>query len=446
MGQRSFLVLACLLALAGLGALAIHFSSQPRKITLAVGPLGSEDARLAAAFVQGLDREKSRIRLKLVLTAGTAESAQAIEAEKVDLAIIRPDIALPPKADTVIIMRRLFPFFVTGRDRGVERIADMRGKRIGVVSPPSGNIDLLRLILTHYEVNPEQVQIIPLTPAEIVAAVQQQRVDVIFSVGAATARTQTQGAMFLRQSWGTDPVFIPVREADALASRYRGIETGEIVRGAFGGDPPRPAEALPTIAITSRLVARQDLDEDLVGELTRVLLGLRASMAQEVPQIQGIEAPVTDRNSALPVHTGAAAFIDGEQKTFFERYGDWFYLGVMGLSLFGSVGAALLGQMSGTRRREALSGLTRLVAMIGEARAAASESILRDIEAEADELLAVTLENFSKAGIDDAGLSAYRLAMDQLGRAASERRKALSAADAEPATEARQSQSTFSLG
>ncbi|MGL5361958.1 MAG: TAXI family TRAP transporter solute-binding subunit, partial [Bosea sp. (in: a-proteobacteria)] len=63
MGQRSFLVLACLLALAGLGALAVHFSNQPRKVTLAVGPLGSEDARLAAAFVQGLDREKSKIRL-----------------------------------------------------------------------------------------------------------------------------------------------------------------------------------------------------------------------------------------------------------------------------------------------------------------------------------------------------------------------------------------------
>ncbi|MGL4974355.1 MAG: hypothetical protein ACRC56_03600, partial [Bosea sp. (in: a-proteobacteria)] len=98
------------------------------------------------------------------------------------------------------------------------------------------------------------------------------------------------------------------------------------------------------------------------------------------------------------------------------------------------------------KRREALSGLTRLVAMIGEARAAASEAVLRDIEEEADELLALTLENFSKAGIDDAGLAAYRLAMDQLGRAASERRKALSAAEAEPAAAARQSQSTFSLG
>mgnify|MGYP003344486219 CR=1 FL=1 len=64
-----------------------------------------------------------------------------------------------------------------------------------------------------------------------------------------------------------------------------------------------------------------------VGSLTSTQVsGLNST------QIQALETPATDKDAPLPVHAGAAAFIDGEQKTFFERYGDWFYLGVMGLS------------------------------------------------------------------------------------------------------------------
>ena len=30
-----------------------------------------------------------------------------------------------------------------------------------------------------------------------------------------------------------------------------------------------------------------------------------------------------------PVHPGTIAYSEGETKTFFERYGDWMYIGIM---------------------------------------------------------------------------------------------------------------------
>jgi TRAP-type uncharacterized transport system substrate-binding protein len=78
MGRRGFMALAGLLAIFGIAASVFYVLNQPKTLRLAVGPLGSEDARLAAGFVQGLSREKSQIRVRLVLTEGSEESARPI--------------------------------------------------------------------------------------------------------------------------------------------------------------------------------------------------------------------------------------------------------------------------------------------------------------------------------------------------------------------------------
>ena len=431
MGRRFFAGLAALLLAAGLVALSVYLWTQPRTLTLAVGPLGSDDARFAAALVQGLSREKKPVRLRLVLTEGSAESARKIDAGKVDLAIVRPDIALPAKADTALITRRSFPFFIGSRDLGTDRISGLRGKRIGVVRAPSGNLNLLKLVLSQYEVSAEEVTIVPLGPEEVAAAIAERHIDVLFAVNVLNARVVTAVASRLHRAFGQHPTIIPIREADALAARNRAIESGDIVRGALGGDPPLPPENLPGISITSRLMAAQSLDDARVGELVGAILSLRVTLAADLPAIQGLEAPETDKDAPLAVHTGAAAFIDGEQETFFERYGDWFYLGVMALSLVGSGAAGLLGAESAARRKRAMADLGRLVVLLGAMRSAADEPELSAMEREADAILAGVLENYARGDIDSGGIGAYRFAMDQLGRAAAERRIALLEAAAE---------------
>ncbi len=446
MGRRGFLVLAGLFALTAVTALIVHFATAPTVLRLAAGPIGSEDVRMAAAFVQAINREKRSVRLKLVLSEGLYDSAAAMDRGSVDLAIIRPDVALPGKGETVLITRRFLPFLATRRNTGISKIPDLRGRKIGFVNNPEANQTLLRAILAYYEVPPDSVEFVSLKPTELAAAVEDQRIDALFAVGALSARTVSQGVGNIRNAFGPDPVFIPFPEAEALAARNRAIETGEIVRGAFGGDPPKPAEALPTISVTHRLVASSTLDDGTVAELTRFILSQRGVLAAETPVMQGIEAPSTDRDSALPVHNGTVAYLDGTERSFFDRYGDWFYLGVMAVSLLGSVTAGLLSQASSARRRSAMDGLVRIVAMIAEAREATGPARLAELEAEADAILAATLDQMALQHLDASGLSAYRLAMDQFSRAVSERRRMLEESpDNGPAETHRQTASTDRL-
>lgn len=230
-------MMAGLLAVSGLAVAVFYYIGQPRTLRLAVGPLGSEDARMAAAFVQGLNRDKASVRLRLVLTEGSEDSAKKIDAGQADLAMLRADIAMPSTADTVLITRRTFPFFITRTETAIGRIAELRGRRIGVSRNPAGNLTLLKRVLAQYEVRPEEVEIVGLSQDEIVPAAKEKRIDVFFSINAVGSHTNNDGLRRLREAWGNDPVLIPVREADALAAHYRAIESGEIVRGALGGDP-----------------------------------------------------------------------------------------------------------------------------------------------------------------------------------------------------------------
>lgn len=425
MGRRGFWVLAGLLALSGLAVTGFYVFTQPRTLRLAAGPLRSEDARMAAAFVQGLNRDKASVRLRLILTEGAEDSARRVDAGEADLALLRSDIAVPSTADTVLITRRTYPFFITTRETGIGRIADLRGRKVGVPREPAGNTVLLKRVLAQYEVGAEELQIVPLGQDEIVQAARDKRIDGFFSINAVGSHTNNDGLKRLRSAWGEDPVLIPIREADALAAHYRAIESGEIVRGALGGDPPRPAESLSTISITSRLFAAQSLDDNLVGELTKDILGLRLTLAGEVPAIAALETPATDKDAPLPVHSGAAAYIDGEQESFFDRYGDWFYIGAMVLSGVGTGGAALLGRESANRRRRAMQGLDELLELLGVIRSCEDEAELMRLGQEADMILSRVLTDYAKGDLDVAALAAYRLAIDQVGRAVAERQRLL---------------------
>ena len=63
---------------------------------------------MAAAFVQGLNRDKASVRLRLILTEGSEDSARKVDDGQAELAMLRPDIAAPSRADTVLITRDNF--------------------------------------------------------------------------------------------------------------------------------------------------------------------------------------------------------------------------------------------------------------------------------------------------------------------------------------------------
>jgi hypothetical protein len=247
----------------------------------------------------------------------------------------------------------------------------------------------------------------------------------VLVVGTITGRIVTETVAAVAQASEGAPVFIPVGEADAIEQRLPAFETLEVVRGSFGGTSPRPAETVETLGVSHRLVALTSLDDAVVAELTRLIFAMRPALVAEAPIASRIESPEIAKGAALPVHPGAAAYYEGEVQTFFERFGDWFYLGVMALSIAGSGLAAMASSAAGRSRARNMALLNDLLAIVRAAHEAADEADLDRLEQGADEILAAALAKAGGGAIDNAGVAAFTLGLDQARRAIAERRRML---------------------
>jgi TRAP transporter TAXI family solute receptor len=427
MRRTPLLFLAAVLALVAASAVTIFLANLPTTLTIAVGPGNVENHRIATLLAQLLQRERAEIRLRVVTTDGAAASAALLQAGQVQLAIVRSDVDYPADGLLVANLRRDVLVIMTPPDSVITSVADLRGKSIGVVFAQAANQPLFRRIASHYELRDNETRIEAVTLEEAGVALKDGRVDAIFTVGNASGRQLADLVAKITEAIGAAPNFVPILQAEAIARRTNVVEASDIVRGAFGGSPPRPTESVQTLGIAHRIVAHRTLPESSVASFTQVIFALRPALAAEYSLAAQIEAPETDRGSAVPVHPGAIAYVEGNIKTFLDRYGDWFYIIVMVVGIVGSgiAGLASLAHNQGHARK--MGDLNDLMGLLAEARAATDKSGLDAVEARVDTLLAATLERISARELDSNQIAAFTLGFDQVRRAIADRRLAVPA-------------------
>ena len=148
---------------------------------------------------------------------------------------------------------------------------------------------------------------------------------------------------------------------------------------------------MKTISFSHHIVARKGLSEATIAAFTRQLFAIRQQLMSEFPLAAKIETPDTDKDAVIPVHPGAAAFVDGEEKTFLDRYSDYIWWSLMALSAMGSAGAWFAGYLKKDERKNNTSLRERLLDMIPAARRSDSVEELDRMQDEADAILRDTL-------------------------------------------------------
>jgi TRAP transporter TAXI family solute receptor len=423
MKRFALLGLAGLLGAAALGtAIYVAFErlSGPTVLTIATGPQEATSSQIMAAASKLMSRH-SGLRLELLPTTGPAESAAALDSGKADLAVARSDIGLPVEGQSVAILRRDTVLFVAAPQTGIASLADLSGRRVGILPATAANESLLDLVLHQYDVPAISVTKVLMHPGDVEASVRDNQIDVLMLVGPAGGPLASRVIGDFTRAI-PNPIFLPVGEAPAMAQRSPSLETATIVQGTFGAS--RPRGDLTTLALTERLMARASLADETVAELAREFYEMRPQLAKTVPDASRIEAPETDRGAQFAVHPGAEAYLDNDEQTFFDKYGDWIYI----LAMIGGVIASGLAAVAARwKSRSAEQGLRleHLLDVLRRARDADSRDLLDRLELEADEILAEALASASRQALDPQRLSAFSLALDQVRQAISERRRLL---------------------
>jgi hypothetical protein len=174
-------------------------------------------------------------------------------------------------------------------------------------------------------------------------------------------------------------------------------------------------------------VARKALSDAVAGDITKLLFGVRQSLASEYPAIAQMSKPDTDKDAAVLAHPGAAAFIDDDQKTFFDKYSDFIYLGIMVFSGLGSGAAWLTSYSRADDRIRKLKALETLLDIAGAVRSAQTHEQLDKLRGDIDELVRRAMRQVERNALDQPAMVAFSIALNQAQSAVAERRAMLTA-------------------
>src|SRR5580692_11180705 len=470
------------IALGGVVWVAFYYSTKNTEMRIATGPNG---AKIVQVLASTLAKSHDRLQLQVVTTDSANASAQALSNGSADLAIVPTTVGKSPNWPVVAILRQNVIALIvpapaptpaaaaaaapapakkaatpkatktakpaktakakktakTAKDKDTDsdddssddtakddsnklKVTQLAGKRIGIVTGNEATADLLYLVLKHYGVPLDKVQMSQIDPANLADAVHKNSIDVILVAGSAIGQAIGDAVKAATQN-GVAPTFVEIDQADGIAKRNIAFDSVEIDAGTFGGVPPTPDDKLTSLSFPEYLVARKSFSHSSIADLAKVIYTSRLAIAAQLDGEVKIEAPKTDKDADALVHQGALDYLNDDQKTFFDRYGDDIFYGMLIFPVFGSAIAGLASYLRSDSRTRRLRLLQKVLDLVRKVHAAQTIEAIEHLQIEADNLVIAIIHLSEHEEFDESVRMSFSFALDQLRFAIAARRTAI---------------------
>ena len=344
---RMVLVAGVVVLVTGAGLFGYRWYSRPTTLTIAVGSLDGEATKLMSALASRLAAANAPVRLKLVETTSALEAADMFSSNKTDLAVVRGDVGDLSQAQAIIILAHAVVLLVAPPGSSITDIAGLKRITVGVVGGEM-NRKVVSALTEEYDLGRANVTFRNLAPAETRRALETKEVRAVLIVVPLAEKYLALLRGLFPQNPKTAPVLIPIEAAGAIAEKQRAYESFDVPKGTLRGSPPIPSDDLTTLRVSFYVVASKQLDNDLAGALAEALMKARRDLLGELPMLAQMTAPSTDSDAYLPVHPGAAAFYNGTQESFLDKWGNAIFLAPM---IFGALVSVAGGGVEISSRR-----------------------------------------------------------------------------------------------
>jgi uncharacterized protein len=318
-------------------------------LRVATAPLGEAGQKLAGVFSRDVTSAYRFIRIVPVQMADINQSATALLDGKVQLAVVRSDSDAAIQGRTIFILRKIALGILVPPKSSIEKVQDLRGKRIGLLSQTSMDDPFVTRFSEYYGI--QRSDFVTVTMQDIGNSLKQGKIAVAVVLGAPIGGGPIADVFStIRKTYKAAPTFIEIGESEAISTHFPAYEAMEIPQGILGSTPSEPPEAVNTIGFSIRLASRASLPDRFAGEITRLLVQAKRELISSVPAIAQMEAPDVDKGAVLPVHPGSQAYLNGEQVSLLDETLNLYWYTGMAIA----VTAPLLGWILATvgRRRD----------------------------------------------------------------------------------------------
>jgi TRAP-type uncharacterized transport system substrate-binding protein len=421
---RMTLVAGTVVLIAGVGLLGWRWYTKPVTLTIAVGSLDGEASRLVSALSSKLAQSKAAVRLTMVETPSALDAANAFSSGKVDLAIVRGDVGDLAQAQAVAIVAHSVALLVAPPGSSISAMADLKRLTVGVVGGEVNN-NLVKVLSDEYDLAKSGVTFKSLGLTETRRALETKEVRAILIVMPLAERYLSLLRGLFPQNAKAGPVLIPIEQAGAIAEKARAWESFDVPKGTLRGSPPNPADDLTTVRTAFYLVAQKKLGSDLITDFTESLMSARRDLLGEYPLLGQVAPADTDANAYIPAHPGAAAFYNGTQVSFLDKWGNAIFLAPMIAGALATILAAAwrFVRTGGAQTRE--EALDALYALGRRIRASGKDAELDEIEQEIDRVLQAQRQRAAAGEEESRDVTALNVAAHRLENLIHDRRLAL---------------------
>ena len=421
---RVVLVAGAVVLVTGAALFAYRWYVRPTTLTIAVGSLDGEASRLVSAFAGKLTQLNAPVRLTMVETPSALDAANLFSSGKVDLAVVRGDTGDLSQAQAVIVVAHAVALLLAPPGSAITDIAGLKRVTVGVVGGEI-NRKLVQTLTNEYDLARANVTFKNLAPAEVRRALDSKEVRAILIVVPLAEKYLALVRGIFLQNAKSAPVLLPVDAAGAIAEKERAYESFDVPKGTLRGSPPIPSDDLTTLQVTYYLVAQKKLDNDLITDLTQSLMNARRDLLPELPILAQVTAADTDSAAFVPVHPGAAAFYNGTQQSFLDKWGNAIFLAPMIAGGLLSVLAAAWKFLRAGESETREEALDLLYALGRRIRDTGKTSELDEIERQIDRVLETQRSNPVKGDQDAQDVTALNVAAHRLENLIHDRRLAL---------------------
>lgn len=291
------------------GALVLHAAASPSPVVEPVEIRIATGSRTGVYYVFGealatvINRELPGVRATVMVTTASAENVALIGGGGAQLGFTQADVLPTAPADgyRVAAVARVYDdllHLVSRADGPVTRLAELRSRRLSVGAPGSGTAITANRLLAVADLAGAVGAVRQLGLDASVEALRRGELDAFFFSGGLPVKAIQQLAAQLPTR------LVNLGEwTEPLRRRYSEVYVGrDIPTSVYGLD------AISTVADPNYLVVAASLPEQLVYELTGILMRFRDELGVAHPAAGRMSRQSAIATTPLPLHPGAARY------------------------------------------------------------------------------------------------------------------------------------------
>ena len=377
-------------------------------LVFAVGDANSLEARFATKLATVLKNNSSGLRLKIVPNADSAKALAQFDHRQADLAVLRTDVKIPPRARELAILEHDVVLMISPGSKKIKSLAELKKKKIAVLADGDNSAAFVRNLLEISDSSDaaSRIQMAPPNSTFDKLFASDGYGAVIAIAHASTIMKDKRYEQYAKRGGFTVNA---IDESKALARRNPGISEETLAKGMLSSAPPIPDDDLDTIGLQWLLVAQSRMSSTTAGDLARAIYENKAELALADGFASRIEPADTDKDAFIVAHQGAAEYINDDTKSFMDRYSDLLYLGVAALSVIGSIFAGIYTKITRVAPEKAGELATAILDIGEKIERANSLDRLEALQDELEGILRGAVIGLRDGTISSDGLDTFKL-------------------------------------